>query len=168
MSNLLFTKVKTPNARLLFRESYGLSLDWNFHESKILQLIKSNPKLKLANNTTLLYFFHGPDDEDFSLATSWVAREIIGITPELDGEHQVYDIDGGEAYRFHLPLKSAKHFLAESIFDFYQQCTESLTEKKINFADAWRMGIASFFDEQEVKITVWMDFFENLNGENCG
>lgn len=167
MSKLTHSKVKTPNARLLYRESYGLALDWNFHESKISQFVKTNNKIKLANNATLLYFFSSPDEEDFSLASSWIAREIIGITSELPDEFQVYDIDAGEAHRFILPLTSIKDFLAESILTFHQTCVEFLENENIKAASSWRVGIASIFNEQETKLEVWLDFFEDGDEANC-
>lgn len=167
MSNPSFTKVRTPNARLLYRESYGIALDWNFHEAKILELVKSQSKIRLATNSTLLYFFTFPSDEDFSVIPSWIAREIIGIAPELNENFKVYDIDGGEAYRFSLSFKSVKDFLAESILCFHQDCVERLEKENIKPASSWRLGISSSFDEQETKMTAWLDFFDEVDEENC-
>lgn len=165
MGSLLFEKVKTPNARLLFRESYGLGLDWNFHESKILQSIKTFPKLRLASNVTSLYFFSPPDEDQFSHATCWVAREIIGNVSSVE-EFQVYDLDGGEAYRFHYKLSSPKDFLVSSIISFYGDCRSRLQQENIKIAEAWKLGISSGFQEQEAKVALWLDFFDETEEIN--
>lgn len=167
MSNLTFSKVRTPNARLLYRGAFGFALDWNFHEAKIFQLVKSQSKIRLANNATMIYFFSFPDEEDFSVSASWVAREIIGIAPELSEDFQIYDIDGGEAYRFMIPITSVKDFLAESIASFHQECVEKLEQEKIRPANSWRLGFSSVYDEKSTKISAWIDFFDEMEEENC-
>lgn len=167
MSSQTFYKIRTPNARLLYRETFGFALDWNFHDTKIFQLVKSQPKIRLANNATMLYFFSFPDEEDFSINSSWVAREIIGIAPELTEDFQIYDIDGGEAYRFAVPITHVKDFLAESFASFHQACLDKLAKESIKPAQSWRLGISSTYNEEVTKVSAWIDFFDEIEEENC-
>src|SRR3990167_4653844 len=131
----------TPNARLLYQESFSFPLDWHYHIALVDQFVSESPQILKANPYQFIYFFSSPVDENFGLSNCWIGKEIVGyIDTSKNEEFEIYDLNSSYVFSYDL-VKAGKLPLASDLMNKYMEMEKILSGFGKKLAPTWRIKI---------------------------
>ena len=95
----LFTKLPTPNSRLLYIDERVCEWErWQMALNLVESEIRGDLRMEEANSSICFYFFV-PASEWGREERYWIGREIIGAVTEKKGRLSLHDWNRGHCYR---------------------------------------------------------------------
>ncbi len=129
-------KTKTPNSRLLFKESLDDGEDWYLISHEIDCYIENHGKFQLANGETIIYFFAASQDELFCEENVWVGKEVIGSSQIEEEDLDLTDLEAGFCWSQGIDLEKIETW--QGIFELEKELRQS---SSLNLAENWRIRI---------------------------